>query len=126
MDDSAKFDVLSPTGEYITMLNPRLAARQKVTDDQLQALRASHVVRRAIFDVAEANRTHPTTLRMLATLFAHLESQQQELWNFGANPDFQRFFDLPGCTCPKMDNAERLGTPYKIYDPGCPIHGDKE
>lgn len=121
-----KFDVVDLNGKVITHLNSRLAARQKVTDDQLQALRASHVVRRTIFDLAEANIQHPTTLRMLARIFDHLENEQQELWNFGVDANFHRFFDMPGCTCPRMDNEDRLGTPFKVYSADCPIHGDAQ
>ena len=119
-----KFDVIGLDGKVITHLNSRLAVRQKVTDDQLQALRASHVVRRTIFDLAKANETHATTLRMLARVFDNLENEQQLLWNFGADPNFHRFFDMPGCTCPRMDNEDRLGTPYHVYSGDCPIHGD--
>lgn len=118
-----KFDVIGLDGKVITHLNSRLAARQNVSDDQLQALRASHVIRRTIFDLAKANIDHPTTLQMLARVFDNLENEQQELWNFGADPNFHRFFDMPGCTCPRMDNEDRLGTPHKVHDSTCPIHG---
>lgn len=121
MDD--KFRVVDLDGEFVTRLSQRLAEKQGVTDDELQALRASHQLRLYLFQIADNNREHPLTLQMLARMFSHLESEQQELWHFGADLNFQRFFDLPGCTCPRMDNEERLGTPYKIYDTACPIHG---
>ena len=120
-----KFDVIALDGKTVlTHLNSRLAERQKVTANQLQALRASHVVRRTVFDLAKANIDHPTTLQMLARVFDNLENEQQALWNFPVDPNHHRFFDMPGCTCPRMDNEERLGTPYKTYDTTCPIHGE--
>lgn len=119
-----KYQVTDLDGDRITRLNQRLATKQGVTDDELHALRASHQLRFYLFQIANANKDHPLTLQMLARLFSNLESEQQELWHFGADLNFQRFFDLPGCTCPRMDNEERLGTPYKIHNTTCPIHGD--
>lgn len=118
-----KYQVTDLDGEYVTHLNQRLAAKQGVTDDELHALRASHQLRFYLFQIANANKDHQLTLQMLARLFSNLESEQQELWNFGADPNFHRFFDMPGCTCPSMDNTDRLGTPYKVYSTDCPIHG---
>ena len=32
-------------------------------------------------------------------------------------------FDLAGCTCPCMDNKERVGQNEKLYTIDCPYHG---
>jgi hypothetical protein len=120
-----KYIVYAPDGKtIITVLNSALAARQKVTDDQLEALKLSHQLRWELFEAAKKVLDEPLKLKLLASTFDALENEQQRLWNFPVDPNHHRFFDFPGCTCPKMDNAERLGTPYKIHAANCPIHLD--
>lgn len=118
-----KYDVIDRNGKYVTSLNGRMAIAQGVNDDQLEGLKASHLLRRELFQLASERTDNSFALEMLAKVFDCLEDEQQKLWNFKVDPNYHRFFDMPGCTCPKMDNAERLGTPYKIHSEDCPIHG---
>ena len=62
-------------------------------------------------------------LKMLAAVFDALEFEQQELWNFPRDANFHHWFEFPGCTCPKMDNKEALGTNRRIIFEDCPIYG---
>jgi len=119
-----KYYVTDQNGEVITHLNRYLAEKQKITDEQLEALKLSHQLRWILFEAAKKVIDEPLKLKMLANVFDALESEQQKLWNFDVNPDHHYFFDFPGCKCPKLDNQERLGTPYKIINLSCPIHGD--
>jgi len=118
--------VVNEAGKIITYLSPTLVEKQKVTPDQLEALKLSHLVRDHLFEEAKKVLREPLKLKLLAVLFDHLETEQQKLWNFEPNSNFHRFFDFPGCKCPKLDNADRLGTRYKIFQEDCPIHGWKE
>jgi hypothetical protein len=118
------YSVIDSDGEIVTHLNKNLAIKQKVTDEQLEALKLSHLLRSFLFDTAEKSLSEPLKLQMLANVFDSLETEQQKLWNFEQNPDMHMFFNFPGCLCPKMDNRERLGTPYKIINHNCPIHGE--
>ena len=109
----------------ITVLNKNLAKRQKISAEQLVALKFSHQIRHMIFETAKSlGENNILELKLLAALFDTLETEQQKLWNFPVNPDYHRWFDFPGCTCPKMDNVDRLGTPNRIIDVDCPIHGE--
>lgn len=118
-----KYVVTGPDGKTICLLNSYLANKQKITDEQLEALKLSHQLKWIIFESAKQT-SDPTKLKMLANVCDALESEQQALWNFEVNKNFHRFFDFPGCTCPKLDNKERLGTEYAIFDTSCPIHGE--
>lgn len=125
MNNPDKYAVLGPNGEVITTLNSRLAVNQGITDAQLEALKLSHQLCYSLFYAAKQVLDQPLKLKLLAAVFDVLETEQQKLWNFPADPNFHRFFDFPGCTCPKMDNADALGTPYRITVEGCPIHWKK-
>lgn len=121
-DDLEKYAVTGIDGKTITHLNPSMAKRQKITDQQLDALKLSHQFRWMLFETAKTVKD-PLKLKMLAALFETLEFEQQKLWNFPADRNFHHFFEFPGCTCPKMDNMDALGTPLRIYVQNCPIHG---
>lgn len=108
--------------EIIAYLNVGLAARQKVTDSQLAALKVSHQLKNAIFKMAAEHREHGPTLQMLAKVVTALEFEQQGLWNFTPDENYHHFWEVPGCSCPKYDNQERLGSPYKVYNGSCKIH----
>jgi hypothetical protein len=47
----------------------------------------------------------------------------QKLFHFKSDTNYFRFWEMPKCKCPWMDNQERWGTDYHIYRLDCPIHG---
>lgn len=106
----------------VTYINNKLVERRGIDDETLEKIKQSHVERIALFQQARAT-TDATTLRALAESFEQLEFRQQELWGFPRDATMHRWFDFPGCTCPKMDNIDSMGTTYKTYDFDCPIHG---
>jgi hypothetical protein len=120
-----KYYVTDQDDNVITRLNHHLAEKQNVTDEQLEALKLSHQLRWILFEAAKKVLDEPLKLKMLANIFDALETEQQKLWNFEPNPNHHYFFSFPGCKCPVMDNQDRLGTPHKIINQNCPIHGDK-
>jgi hypothetical protein len=118
-----KFEVLGPDGTPITRLNSRLAEQQLVNDEELAALVYSHQLRHILFESAKMLKNDPLKLKIVARVFEALEFEQQKLWHFKENADYHRWFDLPGCLCPKMDNMDSLGTPYRVHAQNCPVHG---
>lgn len=122
-DDKNKYIVFGIDGNPLTFLNPHLVKIQGVSDAQLEALKLSHQLRWMLFETAKKVLDEPLKLRALANMMTALEFEQQALWNFPQDKTYHRFFEFPGCTCPKHDNAERLGTAFKIYASDCPIHG---
>ena len=54
----------------------------------------------------------------------NLEYKMQELFGFKVDRDFHKYWkDLTGCLCPRLDNLENFGTPYRITTDDCPYHG---
>lgn len=125
---AGKYEVIGPDGECLTRLDSGLAQRQQVTDEQRAALILSHQLKHVLFEgaravIAAGGPARDSKLLLLAEQFAALEAQQQRLWNFKVDKRYNHFFDFPGCTCPKLDNAERVGTDYTITAHDCPLHG---
>lgn len=70
--------------------------------------------------------TDKPTIHVLVVAWKENEFKLQRLWGFDEDARYHRFFDLPHCNCPVLDNLERLGTDYQIHNQNCPIHGDVE
>jgi hypothetical protein len=52
-----------------------------------------------------------------------IEHTMQGLWGFTRDRDFHiHWLRRAGCTCPKMDNHDLMGAPYRVVDFGCPHH----
>lgn len=52
-----------------------------------------------------------------------IEHTMQGLWGFTRDRDFHiHWLRRAGCTCPKMDNHELMGAPYRIVAADCPFH----
>jgi hypothetical protein len=64
--------------------------------------------------------------RKLFPLWIANEYALQRLWGFPEDPKYHRSYYYPQCTCPKIDNEDMRGTPYRVYDASCPIHNMPE
>jgi len=52
-----------------------------------------------------------------------LETTLQLLWGFPYDKKYQTYkFGFKECTCPKVDNAEKVGTGIFVYSEGCIVH----
>jgi len=93
-----------------------------LTAEDIELLKDTHVMRRIIFNCME--QTDDTShLKRFAKMFEDLEFLQQELWKFGADKNFHRWFEVPKCTCPILDNFDRLGSESNVVDITCKVHG---
>ena len=50
----------------------------------------------------------------------------QVLWGFEPNANYHRDFNLPYCTCPKLDNEDVLGTSIRYVTEGCVYHDQRK
>ena len=105
-------------------LNIYLARHRFLTPEAIEALKVSHQVKHMLFEAARGWQESPKVLRMLAAQVEALEFEQQALWGFERDSSFHRFFDFPGCSCPKLDNEERIGIKNaRIISHRCKVHG---
>lgn len=100
-------------------INEELADRQCLSAD----------TRTAIKEVHRRLAQHPNRPEMFANLedapsiVQGFEYTLQGLWGFPMDNRYHRYqWDIKGCTCPKMDNLEYIGTEYRRYNQNCPVH----
>jgi hypothetical protein len=120
--NAKNMDVHFSNGDYITSLSLKMARDQKVSAEDIEMLKDTHIMRALIFS-AMKRTDNTTTLKNFAKMFEKLEFLQQELWGFKKDRSWHRWFEVPKCTCPKHDNAARVGSEENVMDSTCPIHG---
>lgn len=121
MQPSNKFNVYH-NGKVLYRLNERLAEKQGITDQELINLVELHQQKLHVFDTMNAT-DDPIKLKQLAKLVEDFEFEMQKNWHFEQNVNMHEWYRVPKCICPKMDNEDRRGTEYRIYNATCPIHG---
>jgi len=123
--NAKNMDVYFSNGDYITSLSSRMARDQKVSAEDIEMLKDTHVMRALIFSAMERT-DNTTTLKNFAKMFERLEFLQQELWGFKKDSNWHCWFEVPKCTCPTLDNADRIGSEENVMNSTCPIHGDEK
>lgn len=110
-------------GKPVFTLSENLIIKQNLSDEEIEAIKIVHQARFGKIELMQTlDPTDKKALHVLRDEITELDFQLQELWKFGRNLNFHRFFDLPHCRCPKMDNQDSLGTDYRVIAFDCPLH----
>lgn len=110
-------------GEFKGSLNKALIDKNKVTPEKVEKIIELHIKKHGIFEEMEKENSKEM-LKAYAQLIETIEYELQALWGFEKNKNYHEWFRVPKCQCPKIDNQERQGTPYQIYNMSCPVHGN--
>lgn len=115
----------SPDMSEPIQLNERLIQRQGLVQADVDEILRLHVIKHKVFERMKAlsPTTQQSSLRFLAQSVRQIEFQQQKFWKFTQDETRHGWFEVPHCACPKHDNRDRQGTPYKVINTTCPIHG---
>ena len=109
-------------GRVISYLNPALIKKNGLTEAEVENLKLLHCKLYTVHLSIEAT-DDPIQLKHYANLIEHYEYELQKCWHFHRTYTMHRWFDVPKCKCPKMDNEENMGTKYRIINAECPLHG---
>lgn len=61
--------------------------------------------------------------RDIAESITSVEFQLQKAWKFPLDKNYHTYFlKLPGCTCPKLDNSDNIGTSTRYIRDSCVYH----
>lgn len=106
----------------LSMINQNLVNRQKVSAEDVKKIVKLQTIRKYFYDFIELSNDKEE-IRRLDKIITQIEFQLQKLWGFPQNRNFHRWFDVPKCSCPKWDNADSLGSDFRIINPNCILHG---
>ena len=114
--------VVFPDGTR-TYISPNMLSKQGVSDENLTLIRHSHIYKWQLYkEMEEAHNPHD--LQVIAKKVEELEFYQQELWGFKKNACYHKFWNMPQCDCPVLDNEDMYGSGQVVYAEHCPIHGE--
>lgn len=106
-------------GTTIT-LNKDLIEKQKLDLETVATILGLHARKAALLQEME---TAPEfSWEAYARDIRSIEFALQRSWGFPQSENFHRWWNLPHCSCPKLDNEERYGTAQLIIDKECPVH----
>jgi hypothetical protein len=106
----------------VMYLNKKLISKQNC-EDNLVLLKKHHKERLKIeFKMGQCSDKNK--LKKLYMDWFNNELILQELWKFEKDTRYFKFWTVPHCSCPKLDNIDAY--PYmQIYSTDCPIHGEE-
>ena len=107
----------------LSMINQNLVNRQKVSAEDVKKIVKLQTIRKYFYDFIELSNDKEE-IRRLDKIITQIEFQLQKLWGFPQNRNFHRWFDVPKCSCPKWDNADSLGSDFRIINHSCILHGE--
>ena len=102
-------------------LNKVLVDRNNLAEENIANIERLHRVKHYIFEYMN-NTDDPEKLKKLANLVELVEYKLQSTWGFNIDKNYHRWFEVPKCSCPKMDNAQYIGLGYKVINKECKIH----
>ena len=62
----------------------------------------------------------------LASSLPSIETALQVLWGFPTDINYYRFWEVPCCICPRMDNEDSYPSGYYVINSQCWLHGDSK
>ena len=104
------------------MVNYDLAKKRNISPEGVAAIEAMQEYRNTL---GEQYKAGTITAEEYQEEWEENEYCLQATWGFSLDLNYHMFWEMEGCTCPKMDNRDSWGTMYHYYNMDCPIHGAK-
>lgn len=106
-------------------LNPILVKKQNLSKDAQENIIKLHDYRQRLF--AQMEKAKEKDLPSFVPVIEKWEFMAQKAWGFPQDRNYHMWwYNCPRCTCPKSDNGDRYGTPYRVIEGSCPVHGKKK
>lgn len=112
-------------GAIVGYISENLCNKQNLTGETIKLICETHSVKHGLFEDME-NTDDREELRLLSAQVEEIEYTLQRLWGFAEDSNYHRFWEVPKCTCSKLDNSDRLGTHYRVINANCVIHGEQQ
>lgn len=91
--------------------------------DNLPTIKELHVERMELEFMMDST-IDPNELKFLFEFWQDNQFRLQDAWGFERDATKHRFWYVPRCTCPKMDNDDRYFVGMYYISVSCPVHGD--
>jgi hypothetical protein len=103
------------------MINQKLAEDRGLDDDTIEKIKMTNYYLRDVLWNPEVFLKSPSDVPAHTTA---LEYKLQNLWGFPADKNKHKYwYQVKGCTCPKLDNLDTYGVKERWIADACPYHG---
>jgi len=116
-----------------TGLNTKLMMEQNLSTDEIKNIIRLHEEIQLIFnkekEILESEEIEfkKDQLKEMDKRIKEIEFELQKNWHFDQDENYHSWwFRQPACSCPILDNFERLGTSGFIISQECILHGRKK
>ena len=103
-------------------LNEDLIAKQGIDGEAIAEILGLHAKKLALFEAMKA--AEEFSLEAYGRELRDNEFALQRAWGFPQSAKYHRFWEVPRCTCPTMDNEERYPSGMYVVNGNCPVHGE--
>jgi len=103
-------------------INQNLIQLQNLSKDDILKVSKIHKIKDCFYSVMEKEQ-NIDKLKYISKILTQIEFRLQSLWRFEQDIIFHRFWEVPKCECPKMDNEDVYGTGHRYINSNCIIHG---
>ena len=104
-------------------LNERLILQQKLYESEVEQILRLHEYRLTLCAKMAALPPDNPKVRAYAKELEQLEFLLQDAWKFPRDVNYHRLWEIPHCSCPKMDNDDAYPWGYYVKSLCCPAHG---
>ena len=118
-------------GKIIYQLNDALIEKQNIDGERLslliQAYKTKYVLCKTYNKFLKDCKTVESKIELAKKFYRMAELNEldiQRLWGFDEDKSKIKFWTLPGCTCPTMDNEDMYDTDNVVHSLTCLVHGD--
>lgn len=120
----AKYAVITRDGEVSHLVSPQLVKRQNLGKEEIGKLVKLHAERIDLFELMKVMDPEEDKEALYECHLEWMEGEfkMQEVWGFGRDAKFHKFWDLPHCSCPVMDNNDWYPSGRYVTSGAC-YHG---
>lgn len=104
-------------------LNMNLIKKLGLPPETVEKIKDLHETREAIETAMEGTNDVPL-LKALFEEWTEVQFDLQAAWGFKPDENYHKFWEVPKCTCPNLDNNDRWPIGHYIINQSCPVHGD--
>lgn len=107
------------------LINTALVKQAQINDLVLAKIKTMHHEREDLFDLMKVMdpKEDQKSLAICGAEFHKIEAQLQTLWGFKQDVNYHKFWKLPHCECPMLDNEDAYPRGFYGYSNACPVHG---
>lgn len=111
-------------------INPFLVKKQNLSTKDIKKIINLHIqninlqekYEKILLDEEKNNIENSNTGKEYDDQWTTIQQNLQINWKFSVNSKMHIFWEVKGCSCPKMDNQDAYPTGFYHYSSNCSIH----